>query len=85
MRVKQNPPGPRGFRHLGAKLFSILPDHYAGQRQRCNGPADRASGRLHGCDLIAIQTIHKKMTSPMSAMKDTPTEYESARIMVPPP
>jgi hypothetical protein len=55
-------------------LFSIRPQEGAGQSQHCNGPADRAVDRLHGCDLTAIHTIQRKMTSPMSAMNDTPTE-----------
>jgi len=74
MRVRQNPPSPRGFGHLGAKLFSILPQEGAGHRQRGDGPAQGAVDRLHGCDLTAIQTIHRKITSPISAMNETPTE-----------
>ena len=74
MRVRQNPPGPRGFGHLDAKLFSIRPEQGAGQRQHCDGPAQSAVERLHGCALTAIQTIQRKMTSPMSAMNETPTE-----------
>jgi len=57
-----------------AKLFSIRPQQQSGDCERCDGPADRALGRIHGCDLIAIQTIHRKMTRPMSAMNETPTE-----------
>jgi len=57
-----------------AKLFFIRPQQQSGDCERCDGPADRASGRIHGCDLTAIQTIQRKTTRPMSAMKETPRE-----------
>jgi len=58
----------------GAKLFSIRPEQGAGQRQRCNDPAQSHVKAAHGCDLTAIQTTHKKSTPPSRPINETPKE-----------
>jgi hypothetical protein len=55
-------------------LVLVCPPQHAGQRQRCNDPAQSAVRVFHGCDLTAIQTTHKKSTPPSRPMNETPNE-----------
>jgi len=74
MRVNKTRPALAASRHLGAELVLVRPPQHAGERQRCNDPAQSAVRVFHGCDLTAIQTTHRKSIPPSIPMNEAPRE-----------